>query len=182
MRRIARWIVVAAIVLVGPRPLAGQARPRPGPVIRDFGPVFDVTRVDFATPTDRAYRVVFEVAPAPADSTARNDRLDLVARFLNLHARAGVPRDSLLVGLVLHGPAARATLRNETYRVRFGVDNPDLPFLDALHEAGVRIILCGQSAMSRGFYPDLLSPYVEVALSAMTALTVLQQDGYVVNP
>jgi len=167
MRRIPGWTPIVAIALVGSHPLERQARPRTGPVIMDFGPVFDVSRVDFVTPTNRAYRVVFEVAPAPADSTARNDRLDTVARFLNLHARAGVPR---------------ATLRNETYRARFGVDNPDLPLLDVLHEAGVRVILCGQSAMSRGFYPDLLTPYVEVALSAMTALTVLQQDGYVLNP
>ena len=34
----------------------------------------------------------------------------------------------------------------------------------------------------RGFYPELLVPSVELALSAMTALTVLQQDGYVLNP
>jgi intracellular sulfur oxidation DsrE/DsrF family protein len=182
MRGIPAWTLIVAIIVVGSHPLAGQARPRTGPVIMDFGPVYDVTRVDFATPVDRAYRVIFDVAPAPADSTVRNDRLDAVARFLNLQARAGVPRDSLQAVLILHGPASRATLRNEHYRARFGVDNPDLPLLEALRGAGVRVLLCGQSAMSRGLDPDLLSPYVEVALSATTALIVLQQDGYVLIP
>jgi intracellular sulfur oxidation DsrE/DsrF family protein len=47
----------------------------------------------------------------------------------------------------------------------------------------VRIILCGQSAAGLGLdeTADLL-PGVEVALSAMTAHALLQQDGYTVNP
>ncbi|MDH4042826.1 MAG: DsrE family protein [Gemmatimonadota bacterium] len=163
-------------------PSAAQPVPRAGPVIRDFGPVYDIVAPTFSTPTNRAYRLVFEVALAPADSTAPNERLITVARFLNMHARAGVPRDSLEAAVVIHGPAARAALRDDTYMTRFGVGNPDLRILQALHEAGVRVILCGQSSMSRGFYPDLLAPQVELALSAMTALTVLQQDGYVLNP
>lgn len=159
-----------------------QGDPRPGPVVSPFGAVYDVAESGFVTPTDRAYRVVFEVALAPADSTARNARVETVARFLNMHVRAGVPRESLDVAVVFHGPAARATLRNDAYRDRFGVDNPDLPLLEALDGAGVRLILCGQSSMARGFYPDLLAAPVRLALSAMTALIVLQQDGYVLNP
>ena len=41
---------------------------------------------------------------------------------------------------------------------------------DALAEAGVDVVMCGQTAMSRGFYPDLPVPEAKVALSAMTAL------------
>lgn len=174
---------VAALALgLGPRLLVAQPAARPGPVIPAFGAVFDVPRVDFATPTDRAYRLVFEVALAPSDSTLRNANIETAARFLNMHVRAGVPRDSLHAALILHGPAARATLRNDAYRRRFGVDNPDQGLLEALHAAGVELILCGQSAMSRGFYPELLAPDVEVALSAMTALAVLQQEGYTFIP
>lgn len=176
--------VAALVVLTGALsvPSTAQQMPRAGPVITDFGPVYDIASPTFPTPMNRAYRLVFEVALASADSTALNERFVTVARFLNMHARAGVPGDRLRAAIVIHGPAARATLRDDTYRARFGVENPDLRVLQALHAAGVRVILCGQSSMSRGFYPELLAPHVEVALSAMTALTVLQQDGYVLNP
>lgn len=179
MRVLLAGLTLGALATHG---LAAQPVARPGPVIAAFGPVYDIPVADFATPADRAYRVVFEVAEAPADSTVLNRNLETAARFLNMHVRAGVPRDSLVAAVVLHGPAARAALRHDAYRARFGVDNPDLALLEALHAAGVPIILCGQSSMSRGFYPDLVAAPVRIALSAMTALTVLQQDGYVLNP
>ena len=48
--------------------------------------------------------------------------------------------------------------------------------------AGHPVILCGQSAASRGVPTDQLIPGVEVALSAMTAFLLLQDEGYRVNP
>jgi intracellular sulfur oxidation DsrE/DsrF family protein len=65
-----------------------------------------------------------------------------------------------------------------TYRERFGVANPNLPLLEALHGFGVRILLCGQSQASRGIERDALAGPVEVSLSAMTALVELQHRGY----
>ncbi len=49
-------------------------------------------------------------------------------------------------------------------------------------EAGVRFIVCGQSAAGQGVANDDLIDGVEVALSAMTAHALLQQQGYTVNP
>jgi intracellular sulfur oxidation DsrE/DsrF family protein len=68
------------------------------------------------------------------------------------------------------------------YREKEGVDNPNKELIRELHDAGVRIILCGQTAAARNLPLDRLLPEVEVALSAMTALLVLQEAGYHVNP
>jgi intracellular sulfur oxidation DsrE/DsrF family protein len=84
--------------------------------------------------------------------------------------------------MVLHGGAAKDALSNEAYRKRFGVDNPNLPLLEALVQAGARIYLCGQSAGSRGITKADMAAPVKLALSAMTAHLVLQMDGYHVNP
>jgi intracellular sulfur oxidation DsrE/DsrF family protein len=51
-----------------------------------------------------------------------------------------------------------------------------------LTAAGVPVVLCGQTAASRGIPTDGLIDGVQVALSAMTAFLVLQEDGYRVNP
>jgi len=54
--------------------------------------------------------------------------------------------------------------------------------LIALHDAGVKIYLCGQTAAGRGFTTEDLNPAVSVALSAMTAHVRLQADGYTLIP
>ena len=63
-----------------------------------------------------------------------------------------------------------------------GIDNPNLPLLEALKRAGVRVYLCGQSAGSRGITAAEMAPSVQMALSAMTAHLVLNAEGYVLNP
>jgi len=149
-----------------------------GPVIDGFGAVYPVANPDFRTDTQRAYRVVFDVSSSPPDADTLNARIETVARFLNMHARAGVPRDNMTVAVVLHGSAGKDALSHEAYRARFGTDNPNLELLDALRDAGVSILLCGQTAVHRGFRRDELAPSVRLALSAMTALVTLQADGY----
>jgi intracellular sulfur oxidation DsrE/DsrF family protein len=62
------------------------------------------------------------------------------------------------------------------------VDNPNLELVEKLHAAGVRFYVCGQSlAFGKIARSELASP-VEVALSAMTMLTVLQSEGYALLP
>ena len=154
----------------------------PGPVIADHGPVYEVPALDIPIDASREYRAVFDVSNALEADDAVNPKIVTVARFLNMHARAGVDAGNLGAAIVLHGGSGRYALDDEAYRERYGVDNPNLPLLEALAEAGVRIILCGQTAGFRGFAGDELAAPVQIALSAMTALIELQQDGYELIP
>lgn len=149
-----------------------------GPVIEGYGPVYDVASPEFPTPTDFDYRLVFDVKTAPEDTTAINPAIETLARFLNMHARAGVPVERMQLAMVLHGGAGKDALDHEAFRERYGHDNPNLEMIERLAEAGVQIILCGQTAMHRGLPPGRLAGPVQVALSAMTALAILQAQGY----
>lgn len=151
---------------------------RTGPLIEQFGPVYEVARPDFATPTDLVYRAVFDVAPSPDAADAINPRIESLARFLNMHARAGVHGERMHLALVVHGAAGKDMLSSAAYKSRFGVANPNAPLLAALQANGVRVILCGQTAAHRGFRREELAPGVETAMSAMTALVALQSEGY----
>jgi intracellular sulfur oxidation DsrE/DsrF family protein len=148
-----------------------------GPIIEDFGPVYPVD-VDMETRTDMVYRVVFEVSTSPGEKDVVNPSIETLARFLNMHGQAGVPVMNQELALVLHGNAGKDALRDDAYRARFGVDNPNRTLLEALGHAGVRIYLCGQTAMHRGYPNDELTAPVQMALSAMTALVTLQAEGY----
>jgi intracellular sulfur oxidation DsrE/DsrF family protein len=149
-----------------------------GPVLEEFGPVYFNGEVDFPTPLDRDFRGLFDVSAAADAVDAGSAAIESAARFLNMHAQAGVPRDRLGAAIVLHGAAARYALGDAAYRQRYDVDNPSLALIEALHEAGVRVVICGQTAAARGYAKDELAAPVELALSAMTAVKVLQDEGY----
>ena len=95
-----------------------------------------------------------------------------------MHALAGVPDAYVSVAVVVHGAAAM-DLVSEAKR---GGPNPNAALIAELVAAGATIQLCGQTAASRGITQDDLLPGVTLALSAMTAHALLQQDGYTLNP
>lgn len=107
-----------------------------------------------------------------------NARLESAARFLNMHASAGVPVQNMSIAIVVHGPAALDLVTHGKY----GTENANAGLIEALHEAGVTIELCGQTTAYRDFSRSDLLPGVSLSLSAMTSHALLQQDGYTLNP
>lgn len=176
-------LLLVLIFFLGAGSAQGQAlgTARTGPVINGAGPVFDVVDPDFPTPTG-VIKAVWEVAEAAESPDVRNRRLESVARFLNMHARAGVPRENLKLAVVVHGPAGKDLLGQDEYRARYGVENPNYEMIQELLGFGVQVILCGQTQMGRGLPRDELAEGVQVALSAMTALVSLQSQGYRLIP
>lgn len=175
-----RFLLVSVILTAtGAAPLAGQALgpSRTGPIIQDFGPVFEVDAPDFATPLGET-KAVFEVAAGADQPDQLNAHIVSLARFLNMSGRAGVPSENLKLALVVHGTAGKDLLNHEGYRAKYGVDNPNYELIQALRGFGVQVVLCGQTQMSRGLPRNQLAPGVQVALSAMTALLALQNQGY----
>lgn len=181
------FFLVAVVACSGQLAAQGAAQaPAParqaGPVIQPYGATFEVPKSAVMPPADAEYKVKFDAATSSEDPKAVNPAIDSLARFLNMQVRAGVPREQMKLALVLHGSAARDALGDAGYRARYGVDNPNLPLMKALADAGVRIYLCGQSAAGRGLKWDEVAPVAKVALSAMTAHAILAREGYSTNP
>lgn len=177
-------LALTVLAILVPVALAAQtpAVPTKGPVIADFGPAYAVPNPGLPTPMLQELKIRFDVSATPADVKAVSPQLETAARFLNMHAKAGVSPERLKVAIVVHGDAAKDVLNNEAYHKRHGVDNPNVPLLDALKRAGVRVFLCGQTAGSRGLVATDLAAPVQMALSAITAHLVLNAEGYVLNP
>ena len=171
-----RPALVAFAVLVLPAGAAvGPEKFTLGPLIERHGPTARVAdpRV---TPASE-FRVAFDIAEA-ASPGAANRGMESAARFLNMHAAAGVPARNLSVALVVHGPAALDLVTE----ARRGSPNDSAALVAALIEAGASIELCGQTAAFRDIESEDLLPGVTMALSAMTAHARLQQAGYTLNP
>ncbi|MEX2465948.1 MAG: DsrE family protein [Gemmatimonadota bacterium] len=151
-----------------------------GPIVPSAGAVFPVAP-DLPTPLDVDYRVAFDVSEGSGPERPSTS-LNTVARFLNMHGQAGVPRENIVAAVVVHGSAVMDVLSAEAYHDRHGAVNPNATLLRELLAAGTRVIVCGQSAASRGVDGAEFMDGVETSLSAMTAFVVLQAEGYRVNP
>lgn len=149
-----------------------------GPIIKDFGKVWKIENPDFVTNTDGEFKVVFDIMYSPENLNELNRSIETSARFLNMHAQAGVPNENLKAVLVVHNKASKDIITDEAYQKRYGMNNPNAEMITQLMDAGVDIIFCGQSSFSRKFLKQDLLPNVKLGLSAMTALIQLQNEGY----
>ncbi len=144
----------------------------PGPVLPDYGQVATI-EADMTIPEGTVFRVAFDVTKR-AEEGDLNRSLVSAARFLNMHAEAGVPVDDIHVALVFHGPSVHdVTTEN---------GKASAALIKALLSKGVDIIVCGQSATAQDVAKKDLQPGVRMVLSAMTAHALLQQQGYTLNP
>lgn len=168
--------IIALLTLAACGPAsAGAENFSTGPAIEDYGAVADVPGIKLGA--DTQFKIAFDVA-APAEEGKANRRLESAARFINMHAAAGVPVENMDLAIVVHGPAAMDLTKD----ARFGGENATAGLVAALLEAGVSITLCGQTAAYRDIDESDLLPGVALSLSAMTAHAQLQQDGYTLNP
>ena len=149
-----------------------------GPIVKDYGRSFYVEDRDVPLVDGHQYKVVFELTRYSTDMTAINRDLDRVARFLNLHAGQGVPRENMDVVVVVHGRTLMSLLNDEAYEKKFGHKNPSLELVNQLAEAGVDIFACGQSLGFRGWNKSELASPVKVGMSAMTLVNAYQSKGF----
>lgn len=120
---------------------------------------------------DLHYRVVFSITEAaPAGEVNRS--LEKVARYLNLLASGGVLPEAANIVAVVHGPATPIVANTS--------DNPNLPLIAALQDAGVTIAICSQAMHRAQLNADGLAPNVRIDASALTTLTNLQLRGWAV--
>ena len=152
-----------------------------GPVFEQYGKSAQV-QSDLTTPLDMKYKVSFDVAEAARPGEI-NRKFDSLARFINMHVKAGVPLENIELALVVHGGASKELVNSDVYEgANSGKKHANESLLKALMESGVKVYLCGQSAVYHGVSKSDLIPGVEMALSAMTVHAILQQGGYSINP
>lgn len=173
---------LAACVLATSVGAQGAASPiqQSGPVISAGGPSALVPNPAFAIPDGHVFKVMWEINQG--SETEQSAQLGTVARFYNLHVRNGVPQERLFAAAVVHGTGWIALLTDEAHQARYGRPNPSKQLAQQLIAAGARLAVCGQTAAFRGLRQEELLPGVQVATSAMTALSVFYAEGYRLQP
>ncbi|ABL99806.1 DsrE family protein [Shewanella amazonensis] len=177
------WItsltLAAVLGLVLPSAIANEFRS--GPVIQGYGEVASRVKQTYPIPKDQRFKVVFDLA-AQSEEGKINRTMDSLARFINMHAAAGVDPNNIQLALVVHGKAVFDVLSDDAHFKKLARGNAQAKLLKALMDNGVRVMVCGQTAAHLGVDNNMLLPGVEMSLSAMSAHAILAQQGYSQNP
>ena len=147
------------------------------PAIKGIGPVHVWPQATLRPGATATYKAVFDVTRA-GDASKINPGLDHIARAVNVFAAAGVPLTHLKFTVIVHGPATPVVLDEKSFQAKFGHANPDLAVIEALKKAGVQLLVCGNALGDMGYTPSEVNPDVKVALSALSTLIILQDQGY----
>ncbi|QYJ76925.1 DsrE family protein [Shewanella sp. FJAT-52076] len=177
------WItsLTLAAVLGLALPSANANEFRSGPVIQGYGEVANRVKQTYPIPKDQHFKVVFDLA-AQSEEGKINRTIDSLARFINMHAAAGVDPNNIQLALVVHGKAVFDVLSDDAHFKKLARGNAQAKLLKALMDNGVRVMVCGQTAAYLGVDNNMLLPGVEMSLSAMSAHAILAQQGYSQNP
>lgn len=148
--------------------------------------VVAVEGIDELPDPNLEYNMVFDFTAIPTvgeskskmDSAEVNWGLTDIGRIYNLHVAAGIPKEKIHFVVAVHAFAARSFLKNEEYKKRFKIDNPNLSIIDELDKLGVKFLVCGQSLTWMGDKKEMLLPQAKVSLTAQTTLSSYQLKGY----
>ena len=147
------------------------------PIIKDYG---TINKIDGLRNNDDKidYKIVIDLKASNDDYKSVNKGLNNVARMLNLHGVAGVPKEKLHVAVAVHYTATPIILDNDGYQKKYGVDNPNLGLINQLKEAGVELYVCGQSLVARKYDFENVNPQVEIGQSMLTVVSEKMMKGY----
>ncbi len=152
--------------------------PKVNPIVQNFGSVWDVPFAKERPNTKTKYNIVVDITDAAAKPDTINLYLEAVATLINLHGVGGVPAKNIHVIVVLHKMATYSIFTNTKYQEKYKTNNPNLPLITALKDAGVEFYTCGQTLFRGRISEDSIIPEVTIATSALTTLTTYQLKGY----
>lgn len=148
------------------------------PVIKSGGAIFEVPEAAAITDKNMKYKIILDLSKASDKPDSVNGSLDKLARLINLHAEAGIPKANIDVVGVFHFAATTIILSDESYQKIYGIPNPNTQLINELAKNGVRFFVCGQSVRARKIVDEPRNENIKVALSALTTFTTFQNKGY----
>ena len=172
--RIAFAALTAAAILL---PAAAAAQGAEA-VIRQHGSQPSIPDPSFPAPPALIYRVSWDVNVGAEKAGDIVPGFRRPASFMVSTDANGVPRKNVHLAIIVYGTATQSLLTNAAYRAATGSDNQNVALLQALHDAGVQIIVCGEALVNRNVPRAQLLPFVKVATNATVARAVLAAQGY----
>lgn len=179
MRRLSLLVAVKSFLLSAVAVAADQpANFWSTPAIAGHGDIHYLPNAAYKPASSQIYRVVFSLTQGATSPDKVNPALDHVARAVNLYVASGAPLSHLRFVAVASGAATPIALSDAQYRATYGVPNPNLALIAKLRNAGIEVAVCGQAVAEHHFQYDWIDSHVTLALSAITTIITLENQGY----
>ena len=129
-----------------------------------------------------AYKTIIDGQSGAAKPTELLPALNRASLLLNALTVGHVAKARQKIVIVFHGAAVDGLLKNDGFRKKYGVDNPNLKVVTELADAGAVLYVCGQYMAGRKLGIEELAPGIQLATAASLVLITYQNDGYAVLP
>ena len=125
------------------------------------------------------YKIVFDIGKAASKVDEVHPSLVSISRYYNTLAKGGVPADHRKFVVVFHQEGTDIALNNAAFKaLKDGHDNPNIPLIRSMKQAGVDFRVCGQGVLGRKIDMATIQPEIQIDQWAMTTITTLQLRGY----
>jgi intracellular sulfur oxidation DsrE/DsrF family protein len=152
------------------------------PAIPDGTGYVEIPGAQVAINAAHTYKTIIDGQGAASKPTELLPALNRASLLLNALAVAHVGKANQKIVIVFHGPAVDGLLKNDGYRAKFGVDNPNLKVVKEISDAGAVLFVCGQHMAGHKLGIEELTPQIKLATAASLVLITYQNDGYAVLP
>ena len=102
MHKLAKFGLIL-ISVMGCSTVSGQSPQFP--IVKAFGGIYDIPDARERPDSTLTYKILVDLSTAAEDNKQISRWVDNVARLMNLHGLAGVPKAALNVKVVIHGGA-----------------------------------------------------------------------------
>jgi len=125
------------------------------------------------------YKIVFDMQTVGATAGDISPGLKTIGTLINTYEKYGVAPDHLHLQAVFHGETILLVVDDATYKARTGfAHNPNADLLQQLSKAGLKMVVCGQSAMQQHYDFKSIRPLAQINLSASVTFINLAARGY----
>jgi intracellular sulfur oxidation DsrE/DsrF family protein len=152
------------------------------PFITKYGAATLKPNAAFQPDSSLNYKVLFDIRETANEAREINQGLGHIAKLLNLLLPTGIRIADCSIIAILHGPATIAALNDQTYRDKFGIDNPNNALIAELTKNGVQIHVCMQALQKQKLSQNAIHDKVGQALSSLTVLINCQLQNYAYVP
>ena len=129
-------VIALSIIVIGTGVYVLFAHNTLYPLLKNYGPVYDVPFAVEKPDTTIEYKIVAdcgEVKEKPVDKPGdMYASLQHIARMYNLHIYGGVQQKNLNIAVVIWGDPITIIMNNAAYHKKRGVDNPNLKIISEM--------------------------------------------------
>ncbi len=145
------------------------------PIIKSTGGVYKLNDAELP---NQGGKILIDVTSYKLNKSGISKSIEKIARTINLYGLAGISGDQLEIVVIIHGSATRVALSESAHQAKYRESNPHLEIIDQLLDNNVKLMVCSQALMHRGFGLEAINPKIKLSTSAITTLVEYQQKGY----